>query len=547
MAIIVSNIRIGIDDPDELAIEKAKRKLSVKDSRISEMYVYKRSLDARRRNHTGFVLSVVAHLYDGEEAAVRRIADPFITYKPNQTLQTTIGCTPLVHPIVVVGTGPAGLFAAYLLAQNGYCPLVIERGEPIEKRALTVQTFWKGGAFSINSNVQFGEGGAGTFSDGKLTTRISDSRCEYVLQEFVRHGAPKDILTTAKPHIGTDKLRNVLISMRNEIIRLGGVVRFDAKLEDILLSSDNSIRGIVVNGERIETDQVILAPGHSARDTFRMLASHDVLMESKEFSVGVRIEQLQSVIDRGLYGGLAGHPRLPKGEYQLSYRENGRCVYTFCMCPGGYVVPSCSQENTVVTNGMSEHARDGKNANAALVVSVGKADFGLHPFDGMHFQEFLEREAFRLTGGGYRAPAVSVDAFRSEKSLLKVRSVEPTYALGVAAASFEKLFPAEIIRMLHTGLDRFNRKLPGFAAPEGILTGPETRTSSPIRILRDPNTCVSLSTQGLYPCGEGAGYAGGIMSAACDGIRVAQAIMAVYSPSKWSEYKVNYNNIALHS
>lgn len=532
MAIIVSNIRIGIDDPDELAIEKAKKKLSVKDSRISEMYVYKRSLDARRRNHTGFVLSVVAHLYDGEETLVRRIGDLSVAYKPNQTLQTTIGCTPLVHPIVVVGTGPAGLFAAYLLAQNGYYPLVIERGEPIEARALTVERFWNGGAFSPLSNVQFGEGGAGTFSDGKLTTRISDSRCEYILREFVRHGAPKDILTTAKPHIGTDKLRGVLVSMRKEIIRLGGQVRFGAKLDDILLSSDNKIRGVVVNGERIETEHVILAPGHSARDTFRMLAKHGVSIESKEFSVGVRIEQLQSVIDRGLYGELAGHPRLPKGEYQLSHRENGRCVYTFCMCPGGYVVPSCSEENTVVTNGMSEHARDGKNANAALVVSVGKTDFGAGLLGGMCFQESLEREAFRLAGGDYFAPAVSVDMFRSGKPLLKVRSVEPTYARGVAAASFEKLFPSDIIRMLHTGLDRFNRKLSGFSAPEGILTGPETRTSSPIRILRDPDTYVSVSTQGLYPCGEGAGYAGGIMSAACDGIRVAQAIMAVYSPGK---------------
>ena len=256
------------------------------------------------------------------------------------------------------------------------------------------------------------------------------------------------------------------------------------------------------------------------------------MIESKEFSVGVRIEQLQSVIDCGLYGGLAGHPHLPKGEYQLSHRENGRCVYTFCMCPGGYVVPSCSEENTVVTNGMSEHARDGKNANAALVVSVGRADFGLHPFDGMHFQETLEREAFHLAGGSYRAPAVSVDAFRREKSFLHIRSVEPTYARGTTVSSLNELFPADIIRMLQTGLNRFDRKLPGFAAPEGILTGPETRTSSPIRILRDPNTYASLSTQGLYPCGEGAGYAGGIMSAACDGIRVAQAIMAVYSPSK---------------
>lgn len=534
MSVIISNIRIGIDDPDELAIEKAKKKLSVKDSRISSIHVYKRSLDARRRKHTGFVLSVLAQLDGDEERLVQRIDDPSVVYKPNQTLQVTIGCTPLVHPIVVVGTGPAGLFAAYILAHNGYCPLVIERGEPIEIRTLAVQQFWHDGIFSAKSNVQFGEGGAGTFSDGKLTTRISDSRCSYVLQELVRHGAPADILTSAKPHIGTDKLRDVLVSMRKEILRLGGKICFNTKLEDILLSSNNKVIGIIANGERIETEHVILALGHSARDTFRMLAERDIPIENKDFSIGVRIEQLQSVIDYGLYGELAGHPRLPKGEYQLSYRENGKCVYTFCMCPGGFVVPSASEKETVVTNGMSEHARDGKNANAALVVSVGKRDFGHAPFAGMHLQEQIEKEAFRLGGGNYHAPAVSVDSFCNAQNTLSIRSVEPTYACGVSAASFEKLFSNETINMLQTGLLYFEKKLPGFSAPEGILTGPETRTSSPIRILRDPNSYMSIGVHGIYPCGEGAGYAGGIMSAACDGIRIAQSIMSIYSPTEKS-------------
>lgn len=530
MAIILSNIRIGIDDSDELAIQKAQKKLSVSKDLIERIYVYKRSLDARRRSNIGFVLSVVAELTGGEEAVVRRLNDDSVVYRPNQTLTTTIGCTLLVHPIVVVGMGPAGLFAAHFLAQNGYRPIVIERGEPIESRTRSVHTFWNGGSFSPLSNVQFGEGGAGTFSDGKLTTRISDSRCSFILNEFVRHGAPKDILVTAKPHIGTDKLRGVLVSMRENIIRLGGEVRFGAKLEDLLLSADGKVRGVVVNGEAIETEHVILAPGHSARDTFRMLRKHGVLMESKDFSVGARIEQLQTTIDRGLYGELAGHPHLPKGEYQLSHRENGRCVYTFCMCPGGYVVPSCSEENTVVTNGMSEHARDGKNANAALVVSVGKADFGDDPFAGIRFQEELERRAFEMGGGDYRAPAVSVGSFSDGGSALKICSVEPTYARGVTAASFDRLLPAHITQMMRTGLYRFNRKLPGFAASDGVLTGVETRTSSPVRIVRDAQTLSSVTTKGLYPCGEGAGFAGGIMSAACDGIRVAQAIMSEHKP-----------------
>ena len=532
MAIILSNIRIGINDPDTLAIAIAKKKLNIPESQIKQIYVYKRSLDARRRSNVGFVLSVTAHLHGDEERIVRRLRDDNVTWKPDEELTLTIGCTPLVHPIVVVGMGPAGLFAAYLLAKNGYRPIVIERGEAIENRSKTVRSFWDGGAFSAASNVQFGEGGAGTFSDGKLTTRISDPRCSYILREFVEHGASEDILTNAKPHIGTDELRGVLVSMRNEIIRLGGEVRFCTKLEDILFAADGSVCGVKVTDDVIETNNLILAPGHSARDTFRMLAERGITIESKDFSVGVRIEQLQSTIDRGLYGDLAGHPRLPKGEYQLSHRENGRAVYTFCMCPGGYVVPACSEEETVVTNGMSEHARDGKNANAALVVSVGKEDFGSDPFGGVRFQEELERRAYTAGGGNYRAPALNVSSFQDGSNKLHIGSVEPTYARGCAASAFERIFPNEVIRMLHTGLNKFERKLPGFSAPDGILTAAETRTSSPIRIPRDPEMLSSVSVKGLYPCGEGAGYAGGIMSAACDGIRVAQVIMQQYAPMK---------------
>lgn len=530
MPVIVSNIRIGLNEPDETAFAIARKRLKISSDQIASCYFYKRSLDARRRNNICFVISVVLNLHGNEQQIVSRCGDPQIVYKPIDTLDVTIGCSPLLHPIVVVGMGPAGLFCAYLLAKHGYRPVLFERGGCMEERANAVDSFFKGGAFDSRSNVQFGEGGAGTFSDGKLTTRISDGRCRFILEEFVRHGAPKEILVTAKPHIGTDQLRDVLISMRKEIERLGGKIYFNKQVEQIHVKN-GSVCGITVDGETIDTEQVVLAIGHSARDTFRSLRQSSIPMEAKEFSVGVRIEQLQTTIDRGLYGELAGHPRLPKGEYQLSHRQDGRCVYTFCMCPGGYVVPSCSEENTVVTNGMSEHARDGKNANAALVVSVGTADFGNDPFGGMMFQEELERNAFSLGGGAYRAPAMNVGALMGKQSEhLRITSVTPTYARGVTGASFASLFPAPILSMLQTGLYRFDRKLPGFSSPEGILTGPETRTSSPIRIVRDLKTYQSIGAAGLYPCGEGAGYAGGIMSAACDGIRVAQAIMAQFAP-----------------
>ncbi len=530
MPIIVSNIRIGLNEPDEIAFEIARKKLNVSPDQIASCYFYKRSLDARRRNSICFVVSVVLSLRGNEQKIVSRCANPHIVYKPIDTLDVTIGCRFLLHPIVVVGMGPAGLFCAYLLAKHGYRPILFERGGSMEERVNAVDSFFAGNTFDSRSNVQFGEGGAGTFSDGKLTTRISDGRCRFILEEFVRHGAPKEILVTAKPHIGTDRLRAVLISMREEIERLGGKIYFNKKVEQIH-TRNGAVCGITVDGEKIDTEQVVLAIGHSSRDTFRSLRQSDIPMEAKDFSVGVRIEQKQTTIDRGLYGELAGHPRLPKGEYQLSYRQGSRCVYTFCMCPGGYVVPSCSEENTVVTNGMSEHARDGENANAALVVSVGASDFGSDPFGGVLFQEELERKAFSLGGGGYRAPAMNVGALMGNQSEhLRITSVTPTYARGVTGVSFESLFPSEIVSMLQTGLYRFDKKLPGFSSPEGILTAPETRTSSPIRIVRDLKTYQSLGAIGLYPCGEGAGYAGGIMSAACDGIRVAQAIMAQFAP-----------------
>ncbi|WMJ23370.1 NAD(P)/FAD-dependent oxidoreductase [Paludicola sp. MB14-C6] len=526
MSIIISNIRYDINDSEEIAINKAISKLKVKKTLVKKAHIYKKSLDARRKGNFSFVASVVIELTEKEAEIVKAISDPFVMYKEKLELEFCCGIEQLKGPIVIIGFGPAGIFAAYTLAKLGYNPIVFEQGGDIDSRVNSVNRFWTLGQLDEKCNVQFGEGGAGTFSDGKLTTRISDNRCEYVLEEFVKHGAPENILTKSKPHIGTDKLRAVIKSMRNSIIENGGQVYFHKKLNEISIEN-NCIKSIVVDGQEMQTENVILAIGHSSRDTFQMLFEKGVNIESKNFSVGVRIEQLQTTINRGLYGELAGHKNLPVGEYQLSHKIGNQCVYTFCMCPGGYVVPSSSSENSVVVNGMSEYARDGKNSNSALVVSVDKSDFGLHPLDGMHFQAKLEQKAFQMGGGKYKAPAMSVKEFINQEHKLKLGEVNPTYALGVESCNFDKLFPSNISKMLRIGLQNFNTKLPGFSNDQGILTGVETRTSSPIRVLRN-DELMSTNVKGLYPCGEGAGYAGGIMSAAVDGIKVAQQIASKY-------------------
>lgn len=534
MSILVSNIRIGLDEADEAAFSIAMQRLKIKAADIKRISVHKKSIDARRigNGKASFVVSVAVDLYKSESETVQAVSDAFVTYKENQPMKITKGKQKLNSPIAIIGLGPAGLFAAYLLAQEGYCPIVYERGADISSRVKAVEDFWENGVLDETTNVQFGEGGAGTFSDGKLTTRISDNRCSYILETLHKHGAPDSILKQAKPHIGTDKLRDVILSIRQAIEKSGGQVNFLSRLEDISYSS-GKLKSIKVNGSEIEAEALVLAIGHSARDTFSMLYGKGIAMESKAFSVGVRIEQLQSTIDEGLYGEYAGHPNLPLGEYQLSHRCKDRCVYTFCMCPGGYVVPSSSCEGGVVTNGMSEHERNGKNANSALVVSVDSNDFGSAPLDGMKFQEALEKKAFEAGGGGYKAPAATVGGFIKSRYGLNIKSVAPTYARGVSEGDFAELFPKEIQSMLQLGLQVFDKKLKGFSNPDGILTGVETRTSSPVRILRNESGC-SVSVDGLYPCGEGAGYAGGIMSAAVDGLRVAEAIMSRYASDTMS-------------
>lgn len=528
MALIVNSITVPLGKGPAAAIEKAVKKAGLRPSQISKAYIVKESVDARKKEEIKLCYSVGFDLNIDEEAFAARKKSRDITARKIKKLETAIGSKKLMARPVIVGFGPAGMFAGLLLARNGYRPLIIERGAAIEERVQAVEAFWKTGLLQENNNVQFGEGGAGTFSDGKLTTRIHDERCHFILETFAQHGAPKEILTRAKPHIGTDKLREVVKNIRQEILSLGGEIQFQSKLTDIKLKNKRVV-GAEIDGETIETDTIILAVGHSARDTFQMLAQSGIVMEQKAFSVGVRIEHLQSEIDRALYGKFASHPALPHGEYQLSYREGDRGVYTFCMCPGGLVVPSSSEAGGVVTNGMSEYARNRENANAALVVSVDGKDFGRDLFAGMHFQRFLEQKAFVAGKESYRAPAQTVGAFLKEKAALEQGRVSPSYCLGVEPCDFSSFFPPFIGEMLKKGLACFDRKIKGFACADAVLTGVETRTSSPLRVKRD-ETLQSIGIEGLYPCGEGAGYAGGIVSAGVDGIRVAQALMQRFAP-----------------
>ncbi len=529
MPIFVSQIKSEISQSERSVVDRTLALLSLSQSEVRFAGVSKRSLDARRRENIHYVNTVKIELFDEKDERKVAQKSPHAVYKPRQTFEFEKGTQKPNGNIVITGFGPAGMFASLVLAENGYNPIVLERGPGIEKRVCAVEQFLNKGELDENANVQFGEGGAGTFSDGKLTTRISDPLCEYVLNEFVKHGAPEDILIKAKPHIGTDRLRVIVSSIRSRIMQLGGEIMFESCLDDIKVKG-SAVAGVSANNTELNACAVVLAAGHSARDTFSMLYGKGIMMQPKPFSVGVRIEQRQEVINRGLYGKYADDKNLPVGEYQLSYHEGGRAVYTFCMCPGGVVVPSCSEQETVVTNGMSEYARDKENANAGLVVSVSEKDFDSGPLGGISFQRRLEKRAFELGGKSYRAPCATVDCFMNGEKGINIGSVKPSYSIGVTGADFSELFGHEINNMLKIGIDRFNKRLPEFATPDAVLTGAETRTSSPVRILRNEETGESVTISGLYPCGEGAGYAGGIMSAAVDGIKIAAKIMKKYAP-----------------
>lgn len=489
--------------------------------------IAKTSIDARNRGNIVWVSTVRLELKDPqrEEYIAKTTAAVFV--QPIE-LQPRLGKKKLQNRVIVVGFGPAGMMAAHLLARFGYRPLVLERGSAMSERVGAVERFWNTGIFSDKTNVQFGEGGAGTFSDGKLTTRIHDPLCHYVMQLFLRHGAPETIMRQAKPHIGTDRLRKVVCSIREEMQQWGAEILFDHCLTNFQVKGGSLYQAETSQNQTIAAQVLILAIGHSARDTFCMLQKNGIKMQPKPFSVGVRIEHLQQEINRGLYGDLADHPMLPQGEYALSKRVNRRGVYTFCMCPGGVVVPAASEHGGVVTNGMSEYARDGRNANSALVVELTPDDFGQNPLDGMEFQRSIERAAFEVGKSGYAAPFSTVGAYLKRSSHSVSSKLQPTYARGVVEADLHGLFPETVHRMLEVGLKTFGQKLPGFDANYALLTAPETRTSSPVRILRTPDGVSSV--QGIYPCGEGAGYAGGIMSAAVDGLKIAMKVMQEFAP-----------------
>ncbi len=520
----LSNIRLPLDFDFSCLAAKTAGLLGVEFSRIASCRLSKKSVDARRKADVHFVCTIDTEVNGNEEALCKRHS--FCRVVIPSTVSFPAVRVPLPPPRpIVVGMGPAGMFAALTLARGGACPLVLERGKPVEDRQKDVEKFWNGGPLNPDSNVQFGEGGAGAFSDGKLTTGVKDPRSQLVLETFVRHGGSPEILYAAKPHLGTDRLSVIVKGIREEILALGGEVLFQHTLSGLVMDGSR-LRAAQVSspdGNReFPADKLILAVGHSARDTFFMLHKRNIPMEAKAFSVGVRIEHPQAWVDQCQYGRFAGHPALPAADYKLAcHLASGRGVYTFCMCPGGRVVAAASETDGVVTNGMSLFARSEPNANSALLVGVSPVDFGDEPLSGVAFQRRIETAAYSLCDG-YRAPAQNGADFLSGRASVSLSGVTPSYRPGVVPTDLGLLFPDYVTQSLREGLRQFDKIMPGFA--QGVLTGPETRSSSPIRLTRDKG--MQSSVLGLYPCGEGAGYAGGIMSAAIDGIKCAERVLS---------------------
>ncbi|NMD71492.1 FAD-binding protein [Bacillus sp. DNRA2] len=524
----ISNIKLRADfEPSkesELLAQKIQKKLRVKQDRILSFSISKKSIDAREKNNVQLVYSVDVEMEN--EKLYLGIKD-VSSIKP---LEYMIKKTKKTTRPVVVGSGPAGLFCALVLAEHGLNPIVVEQGMDVDRRKLAVEKFWKEGVLDTNSNVQFGEGGAGTFSDGKLTTGIKNTRIPKILKEFVDAGAPREIAYLAKPHIGTDILITVVRNIRKKIEHLGGEVYFETKMQDLIIENDQ-VRGVVLERqgetESIETDAVVLAIGHSARDTFYKLKDLGVDMIPKPFAVGVRIEHHQKDIDAQQFGCFASSPLLGASEYKLNaHLPSGRGVYTFCMCPGGHVVASASEKNTVVTNGMSYSARSGENANSALLVSVTPNDFNGEVLAAIEFQRKLERKAFELGGSNYFAPVQLVGDFLVNKGSKQLGDIMPTYSPGVTPTDLRECLDDFIIDSIKDGLQVMNKKLSGFIRHDAVLSAVESRSSSPVTIKRNLLTFES-NIKGLYPCGEGAGYAGGITSSAVDGIKCAEALMEI--------------------
>ena len=508
------------------------QRLGIDDTALLDFSVYKRSYDARRKSSLiTFVYIIDAEVSD-EAQVLRRLADdrhvmaaPDTRYQPPARARDELRERP-----IVIGFGPGGLFAALILAQQGYRPIVLERGREVRQRTQDTWGLWRRNTLDPISNVQFGEGGAGLFSDGKLYSQIKDPRYlgRKVMQEFVRAGAPAEILCVSKPHIGTFRLTGVVSSMRREIISLGGEVRFESRVIDLLIENGR-VEGVMLeSGEVLHSRHVVLALGHSSRDTFRMLERRGVFMEAKPFAIGFRIEHPQSMIDKVRLGRFAGHPALGAADYKLVHHaSNGRSVYSFCMCPGGTVVAATSEPERVVTNGMSQYSRNERNANAGIVVGIDPVqDYPGGVLAGIALQERLESKAYDLGGRNYCAPAQLVGDFLRGQASKALGDVEPSYKPGVQLCDLAEALPEYAITAIREALPAFGREIRGFDRLDAVLTGIESRTSAPLRITRDPQHLQSRNVRGLYPCGEGAGYAGGILSAAVDGIKVAEAVAA---------------------
>ncbi len=528
----LTEIKLPLDhDPGAIAAAVLDR-LRIPPRDLLSHAVFRRAVDARKRSAIALIYALDVTVRD-EAAVLARFGDDTRVQRAPDTEYRFVGHAPagLTSRPIVIGAGPCGLFAGLLLAQMGFRPLILERGKVVRERTKDTWQLWRRSILEPESNVQFGEGGAGTFSDGKLYSQIKDPRHlgRKVLTEFVRAGAPPDILTEAKPHIGTFRLVTMVESMRATIQALGGEYRFQSRVVDLDLSigpdGTRQVRGVTLaTGEKIAADHVVLAVGHSARDTFQMLFDRGVDIEAKPFSIGFRIEHPQSLIDRARFGANAGHPALGAADYKLVHHcSNGRDVYSFCMCPGGTVVAAASEPGGVVTNGMSQYSRNERNANAGIVVGITPADYPGGPLAGIDFQRHWERRAFTAGGGTYAAPGQRVADFLAGRPSQSLGAVVPSYRPGVQPTDLASCLPDYAITAIREALPVFGRQIPGFSMDDAVLTGVETRTSSPIRIRRTDDF-QSVNTRGLYPAGEGAGFAGGILSAGVDGIKVAEAV-----------------------
>ena len=526
----ITELPLPLDYTPEALRAAVVKRLKIRDADLLEHTLFKRSYDARKKN-TGILFICIVDVTVADEAAVlKRFAQdrqiglaPDTSYRPVAKAPADLAERP-----VVIGFGPGGLFAALLLAQMGFKPIVLERGRDVRRRTQDTWALWRKNELTPESNVQFGEGGAGLFSDGKLYSQIKDPKFygRKVMHEFVRAGAPPEILFVSKPHIGTFRLTGIVEKMRAEIISLGGEVRFESKVTDVLIDNGQIEGCVLESGETLRSRHVVLALGHSSRDTLRMLERRAVFLEAKPFAIGFRIEHPQSLVDRARFGRFAGHPELGAADYKLVHHaSNGRSVYSFCMCPGGMVVAATSEAGRVVTNGMSQYSRNERNANAGIVVGINpEADFPGGPLAGIALQEALEEKAFELGGRDYCAPGQLVGDFLRGTASTQLGEVQPSYQPGVKLGDLAPSLPAYAIDAIREALPMFGRQLHGFDRDDAVLTGVESRTSSPVRITRDAESLQSLNVRGLYPCGEGAGYAGGILSAGVDGIKVAEAV-----------------------